>query len=903
MPDVFLTLGAAVVKAALRVWFRDDSLAAESSTAVVDLVKAKVSGDLEKRNIQRLFEDLEVPVAKRLQALREAEFSAMPENEWQASFIAAGISFERADLTTKELLTRDLDPLSLEHLVRRGDRFATRDLSADGSALYDRIISEGCAYAIEIADKLPDFQVGFAAELLRRDRQIRQIVTEILDRIPRTASGEAQEARLVTAYLRHLAKRLDRLEIFGLDFDSYWYPLSIAYVSLETSAIGHIEDILEANPRTVVLGRPGSGKTTVLQWVAVRSARSEFAGKLAAINGYIPFYIRLREYVGKRLPAPEEFITNIAPMWTGEMPTGWIRSRLRSGKALVLIDGVDELPYRQREKVSGWLEELTQLFPDPRYIVTARPTAIPEDWLNDHGFRQISLQAMSPTLIGKFVSNWYEAACHRANDNEERELLSRYEISLLASINEDTHLRDLADTPLLAGLLCSLNRHLKSHLPRRRSEIYERAIVLFDQRDRIREINTEGLALEATSKTHLLADLAFWMIRNGESEVDSDIARQVIKRSLASLAQADLGHEAVFRLLLERSGLLREPIVGRVDFIHRTFQEFLAAKAAMHEDAIGELLRNAEEVQWREVVLLAAGQANRPQASRLLQGLLGRTSHGSRSRRRLFAISCLQEIRSIDEPLRQSVLDRLPSLLPPTSMEQARELSGAGTRLIRPLAQEWTRSKAHAPETIRAASLVGSPAALDLIEMIMPHASSSNDDLLFSEIVRASQYFDPDDYERRILIPAKDLLLMRIKNKLIRSMARAEAEAEAEARNAATARSAAMVLAPDLGPNLPTEVETVLTASESTDQYLDPVLAASLIVDIAALGWTIYNDHRSRTPEPPPRELARLILVKVRDEYVPLPSAAERIAEVVATEIIRQASLPRHADKGPSKRR
>jgi hypothetical protein len=149
---------------------------------------------------------------------------------------------------------------------------------------------------------------------------------------------------------------------------------------------------------------------------------------------------------------------------------------------------------------------------------------------------------------------------------------------------------------------------------------------MFDQRDRIREINTEGLPLEETAKTHLLADLAFWMIRNGESEVEKGTAREIIRRSLTGLAQADLELEKVFRFLLERSGLLRQPTVDRVDFIHRTFQEFLAAKAAIYEDAIGELLRNAEEVQWREVVLLAAGQANHPQATRLLQGLLGRTS-------------------------------------------------------------------------------------------------------------------------------------------------------------------------------------------------------------------------------------------------------------------------------------
>ena len=89
-----------------------------TSSSVVDLLKAKVSGDLERRKMQRLFEDLEVPVADRLQALRRTEFRSMEDHEWEASVLAARASFQRADLSARELLTRDLDPLSLERLIR-----------------------------------------------------------------------------------------------------------------------------------------------------------------------------------------------------------------------------------------------------------------------------------------------------------------------------------------------------------------------------------------------------------------------------------------------------------------------------------------------------------------------------------------------------------------------------------------------------------------------------------------------------------------------------------------------------------------------------------------------------------------------------------------------------------------
>jgi len=115
---------------------------------------------------------------------------------------------------------------------------------------------------------------------------------------------------------------------------------------------------------------------------------------------------------------------------------------------------------------------------------------------------------------------------------------------------------------------------------------------------------------------------------------------------------------------------------------------------------------------------------------------------------------------------------------------------------------------------------------------------------------------------------------------------------------AAAARSAAAILAPDLGPNLPAEVEAALAArgtGQRPGRYLDPVSLASLIVAIATLAWTIYNDQRTRnhTAGPPPDSIARQVRITLRDQDTALPPGAARITEVVATEITRQASPPR----------
>jgi hypothetical protein len=109
------------------------------------------------------------------------------------------------------------------------------------------------------------------------------------------------------------------------------------------------------------------------------------------------------------------------------------------------------------------------------------------------------------------------------------------------------------------------------------------------------------------------------------------------------------------------------------------------------------------------------------------------------------------------------------------------------------------------------------------------------------------------------------------------------------------ARSAATILAPDLGPSLPTEVEAALAARQAPQRpgrYLDPVSLASLIVAIATLAWTIYNDQRKHSPDPKADFIARQVRITLREQDTVLPPSTERITEIVATEITRHASPP-----------
>jgi hypothetical protein len=112
------------------------------------------------------------------------------------------------------------------------------------------------------------------------------------------------------------------------------------------------------------------------------------------------------------------------------------------------------------------------------------------------------------------------------------------------------------------------------------------------------------------------------------------------------------------------------------------------------------------------------------------------------------------------------------------------------------------------------------------------------------------------------------------------------------------ARSAAAALAADLGQNLPVEVEAALAARAGDgrpDSYLETASLGSVTVSAAALAWTMYKDRRDRTEgqKPEAHSIARQVRLALHDRDTILPSGTERITEVVATEIIRQANLAR----------
>ncbi|MBE2997475.1 NACHT domain-containing protein [Nocardiopsis sp. HNM0947] len=740
MQDAALKVGTAVVKAACGLWL-GNPLAENTATSVVDLIKERVDGVLERRKLERRFAEFEESVAARVTADLEHEFVHLADHEREAAVLAVADAVERAGLTDRVLFEQDLDALYLERYVRAKNPRAVRDLAEPARALYDRVLPDACAYVLATVSALPRFQTGAFTEILRRESLMLGHLEEILERLPRPGtrpvdggSDAGSEAGFATAYRRKAAERWDVLQLFGTDASTRSYPLSLAYLSLRVTAeredspftdAAHerpsveqrVEDALGRHRRLFLRGAAGSGKTTLLSWVGVRAGREDFPEPMAAWNGHMPFMVPLRQYVGRPLPEPADFVHHTGRHLANQAPRGWVTGLMERGRAVLLVDGVDELPQGQREEARRWLRDLISDFPDCRYVVTTRPGAAGEDWLGADGFVSAELQPLRDEDVGAFVHHWHEAVRSDTADTAERERLTRYEQELAQKLTEKKHLRAIATTPLLCALLCALYRDQHTALPRDRMEVYDAALrMLLKDRDQQRGI-AEGVDLSQKELVLLLQELAKWLVVNGSSDAPVSTAQRTVTRTLTSMHRVEDAPEDVFTYLRVRSGLLQSPSVDRVSFLHRTFEEYLAAKALVEEESFPQLAKNAHDDQWHEVVVMAAGHASPAQREELVRALLERSGEVKKHRDRLLlvAFACLETSPQLARALREEVESRVREILPPRTEDHVRALAMVGESVLPLLADAEPRNVKQSEKIVRAAAEIGGSASIPII--------------------------------------------------------------------------------------------------------------------------------------------------------------------------------------------
>ena len=363
--------------------------------------------------------------------------------------------------------------------------------------------------------------------------------------------------------------------------------------------------------RAVVLGSPGAGKTTLTQKII-----HDLCSDPSTAHACLPFLVTLRKYDERRRETPVSITQYIATTISTELhitvPEHFIEYLLRSGRAVIILDGLDELlqPSRRRE-LTEVVHSFARRYSKSSVIVTSRIVGYDEASLDSKIFSHMYLSDFDNIEVTHYATNWFRLTPTLSVDE--------HSVVTHDFLSESESVAELRKSPLLLSLMCNIYRG-KGYIPQNRSDLYERcATMLFDEWDRSRGIESGG-PLRGDAK-YALQDIAYWALTN--RELDSGIPEPLLKKRLAkflkntrygSVALAEEAASDLLRLWRGRAWILTDfgsDTLHRIyQFSHRTFLEYFAAtylaRKSKTSKRLWEILRgNTVSGEWDVVAELA----------------------------------------------------------------------------------------------------------------------------------------------------------------------------------------------------------------------------------------------------------------------------------------------------------
>ena len=268
-------------------------------------------------------------------------------------------------------------------------------------------------------------------------------------------------------------------------------------------------------------------------------------------------------------------------------------------------------------------------------------------------------------------------------------------------------------------MICALHRERSQKLPESQAELCEAICqMLLHRRERESGLSMDAFpeayrALSYPEKRAIVQDIAHYMVRNGESTIVWERARQSVTDSLKQFPdRKGIDANELLKLVIERSGVLRETRPGEIDFIHNTLKEYLAAEQFADADDAGQLADRYEDGSWQPVILFSVATNRREFATRVVQRVLHPHDEdlleGEELRaRRLFALRCRAASLRLSPELIAELDSIEGSLFPPRSISDAEALASSGDAAVDYLRWRKRLSAREAAACVRTLRLIG----------------------------------------------------------------------------------------------------------------------------------------------------------------------------------------------------